>query len=158
MQHRLTLLLLPILLLLASCSEETGTRQDGNNTSKAEFFPAPGQTAALQFDHLSHVFGPVPSGTVVMKEYHCRNMGAAPVKIDRVITACPSCITIDYPQEPIPPGEVRTVTVRFDTKGKQGRFERLVSVVLEGDPIPVTLYLNGDVQAIPGDGGGTVTH
>jgi hypothetical protein len=104
----------------------------------------------LQFDHLSHVFGPVPSGTVVMKEYHCKNLGSGPITIQEVKTACPSCITIDYPKEPIPVGEVRTLTVRFDTKGKQGRFERLVSVILEGSPYPITLYLNGDVQAIPG--------
>jgi hypothetical protein len=137
-----------LMLLFAATSFLSSCTQEPKAEEPPPFFPAPGQTSGLQFDHLSHVFGDVPSGTVVVKNYNCKNLGQGPITIEHVYYACPSCMTVEYPKDPIPMGAIRTVTVKFDTKDKTGRFERLVSVKLAGSDYPITLYLNGDVKPV----------
>lgn len=125
-------------------SENNNSGNTGNNQPAENFTPAPDQLGPIQFSHPDQSFGTVKSGAVIKKAYKFKNMKNYSVYIDSVYTAC-ECLHAEYPHRAIAPGEIATLTGVFDTKAKQGKFERIFSVMVSNEQIPVTLYLKGEV-------------
>lgn len=121
---------------------DAGTPKAGDITLE------PGQNTALQFSHLRMQFGPVVSGDTVKADYPFKNVTNTPIKITQAITSCP-CMMTDFPKHQLQPGEVGTVKVRFATAGQMGRHEKIISVVMEGNNMPITLHLDGQINAKP---------
>jgi len=64
-----------------------------------------------------------------------KNTGDAPLELSLVDVTC-GCTVVDYPREPIPPGEARTLVLNFDSTDKQGNVT-----------VDVFLYSNDPTQA-----------
>jgi len=79
----------------------------------------------LEITEAKKNFGSVKRGVVVKNEYEIKNTGNAPLLITDVEIAC-SCTTVDFPKQPILPGQKTKVLVTFNTTTVYGRQDRVV--------------------------------
>jgi hypothetical protein len=70
---------------------------------------------------------PFRNDTTFVYKFPFQNIGTAPLTIIRVKAGCP-CVSVSYPEEPVPAGQVDTIVVRF-TPTHAGRFTQRVAVI-----------------------------
>ena len=90
-------------------------------------------------------FGFVQRGVVVKNEYDIRNAGNAPLIITDVEIAC-SCTTVDFPKQPLLPGQNARVIVSFNTQTVYGRQDRVVYLNSNDPKGPHKLRYKGTVS------------
>ncbi len=100
---------------------------------------------AIQFNTTHHDFGKVKEeGGPVIYTYTFKNIGDAPVKIDRVQPGC-GCTTPDWSKEEIKPGKEGFVKATFDPNGRPGQFTKSVTVYANTEPNMSLLTFGGEV-------------
>ena len=77
-------------------------------------------------------FGFVKKGELVKLDYEITNTGTEPLIITDAEVSC-SCTTVDFPKQPIAPGQTIKVIVNFDTKTVYDRQDRAV-LLKSNDP------------------------
>ena len=140
-----------LLLMVTACSETTTTESNNldEGVRNASTTPKPVQeekkSGPYGFETTEHQFGTVEKGTVVEKTYVYHNKSAKPYVINNVITSCP-CMKAEYSTDPVEPGGSGEVRVSFDTKDQfEATYEKIISVVFQGDQQPVPLFLKGKI-------------
>lgn len=93
-------------------------------------------------------FGTVPKGEVVKLHYTINNTGDQPLLIHDAEVAC-SCTSVDYPAQPLRPGQSGAVTVTFNTKTVYERQDRIVYLHSNDPRSPLKLRFKGFVQKTP---------
>lgn len=84
-----------------------------------------------------HDFGKVDeSAGTVSTEFSFKNVGKAPLLLQRVQASC-GCTTPEYTNEPILPGKTGTIKVTYSTVGRIGVFNKEVTVFTN---VPDTIY------------------
>ena len=94
--------------------------QQGSNSM--EFGPY------ITFEETAHDFGDIQQGDKVEHTFKLENSGNAPLIITNVQTTC-GCTAPEWPKEPVMPGETAELKVRFDSTGKFGRQNKVISVI-----------------------------
>ncbi len=89
-------------------------------------------------------FGMVKKGEVVKLDYDFTNTGTEPLLITDVEVSC-SCTTVDFPKQPIAPGQSAKVIVSFDTKTVYDRQDRVVLVKSNDPKSPAKIRYKGIV-------------
>jgi hypothetical protein len=141
-----------LVLLLGACQESTKTPPAGTTqgneanggTASGDLKVIPGQDTDLHFAHFEMNFKPVTSGDTVKAVYPFKNASDHTVRIEQAVVSC-ACMQPSYPQGNIQPGQVGEIKVNFVTEGQKGRHEKIISIVLAGNPEPITLRLNGEI-------------
>ena len=90
-------------------------------------------------------FGSVKRGEIIKNEYEITNTGNQPLLITGVEIAC-SCTTVDFPKQPVLPGQKTMVTVSFNTTTVWGRQDRVVLVNSNDPKGPYKLRYKGTVS------------
>lgn len=90
-------------------------------------------------------FGTVEKGEVVKVEYEVRNAGNEPLLISEYEVAC-SCTSVDFPIQPILPGQEVKVTVTFNTKTVYDRQDRIVQLHSNDPESPTKIRFKGFVH------------
>jgi hypothetical protein len=115
-----------ILALLVSC-----TGQNGRSVTNPGVEPDDLQSASLQadikFDTLSHDFGTIIEGEMVMCYFEFENRGKGDLIITSVEATC-GCTTPGWSKEPLKPGERDRLRVVFDSGGRSGSQLKWVTV------------------------------
>ena len=89
-----------------------------------EIVPGP----AITFEESKHDFGDINQGDKVEHTFAFENTGDEPLIITDVRVTC-GCTATDWPREPIAPGESSSITVQFNSAGKKGRQNKVVTIV-----------------------------
>ena len=90
-------------------------------------------------------FGERDEGETVHAEFVLRNVGDAPLRIDRLRPAC-GCTVATLDQPLLAPGSQTVVRVDFTLRGRQGPQSKSVTVQSDDPQTPyLTLWLNGIV-------------
>lgn len=97
-----------------------------------------GPLPVIEFDNIEHDFGTVSEGQKVVHIYKVKNTGAAPLIIQNAQPSC-GCTVPDWTKAPIPVGGSGFVKAEFDTKGKQGVNNKVVTVTANTWPKTVQL-------------------
>lgn len=84
--------------------------------------------AKIKFTESKKDLGKVKKGEVVSADYEFKNEGDQPLIITNFEVEC-SCTTVDFPKQPIAPGQTGKLTVKFDTKSAYDRQDRKVVIV-----------------------------
>jgi hypothetical protein len=84
--------------------------------------------AKIKFTETKKDLGKVKKGDIVSAEYEFKNEGDQPLIITNYEVEC-SCTTVDFPKQPIAPGQTAKLTVKFDTKSAYDRQDRKVVIV-----------------------------
>ncbi|MEN8248389.1 MAG: DUF1573 domain-containing protein [Bacteroidota bacterium] len=82
----------------------------------------------ITFEATSHDFGDITQGEKVAHVFKFENTGTNPLVITNVQSTC-GCTATEWPREPILPGETGSIKVNYDSTGRYGRQNKVISVV-----------------------------
>lgn len=99
----------------------------------------------ISFEETTHKFGTIKTGDKVSHKFKFTNTGNAPLVIKNVDVSC-GCTFPSYPFLPIKPGEEGEIDVTFNSEHKIGRQKPTVTVVTNGRPRTLKLYMEGFVE------------
>jgi hypothetical protein len=94
-------------------------------TTEAPVEPQPGPY--ISFVEKSHDFGDIAQGDVVEYTFEFENSGDAPLILSNVQTTC-GCTTSFWPREPIAPGTKSKIEAKFNSRGKNGRQNKIITI------------------------------
>ncbi len=77
--------------------------------------------------------------------FEFKNTGKAPILVTNVGTSC-GCTTAKKPEEPIKPGKMGVIAVKYDTK-RVGPFTKEITVTTNVQAEPIKLTIKGTVNA-----------
>ncbi|MFN4083214.1 MAG: DUF1573 domain-containing protein [Bacteroidia bacterium] len=99
----------------------------------------------IEFVTTKHNFGNInETAGKVYCTFEFVNVGSAPVKITNIVTGC-GCTTADYTKDEVPPGGKGFITAGFDPKGRQGPFDKLITIESTGSTRAQTVSIAGNV-------------
>lgn len=93
-------------------------------------------------------FGQVDEGKVVEYSYRFKNIGDTPLVIHSAKASC-GCTVPEKPENPIPPGQIGFIKVKFDSKGRPGQAQKVITVTSNAIPPFPPLILQGEVIGKP---------
>jgi hypothetical protein len=141
-----------ILAVAMSLSFGAATAQTTSDAKAAKSITA---GPVITFAEKSYDFGNIQQGDVVEHVFKFKNTGTAPLVISRVDVTC-GCTTPEWPKEPIAPGKSGQVKAVFNSTGKMGQQNKVITVQsnsVEG-PAQVTIITN--IQEKPAAGAALV--
>lgn len=100
--------------------------------------------ARFQFKEDRHDFGEVDAGAVIKHTFSFKNDGEVPLLISDVRSTC-GCTVAKWPKAPIAPGKTGEIPVEFDTKNKNGRQSKPITITANTFPAQTVLHLDGRV-------------
>jgi len=83
---------------------------------------------AFTFEETSFDFGDIYQGDKVEHVFKFDNTGTQPLIITNVQTTC-GCTATAWPRDPVLPGETDSLKVSFDSAGKSGHQNKIVSII-----------------------------
>jgi hypothetical protein len=84
--------------------------------------------AKIKFTETKKDLGKVKKGDIVSADYEFTNEGNEPLLITDAKFEC-SCTSVDFPKQPIAPGQSSKLTVKFDTKSAYDRQDRKIEII-----------------------------
>jgi hypothetical protein len=100
--------------------------------------------AQIAFNEKSFDFGQVKAGDKLEHTFVFENKGKTPLVIKQVLTTC-GCTAIKWSKTPIPPNEKGEITVKFDTKGKEGEHIKPITVVSNAYTPTAKLFIRTEI-------------
>lgn len=82
----------------------------------------------ITFAEITHDFGDISQGDKVDHIFKFKNSGTEPLILSNVLTQC-GCTATKWPREPIAPGKSGEIGVSFNSAGKSGVQNKIVTVV-----------------------------
>ncbi len=101
----------------------------------------------LEYGELRYDFGTIKEGDLATHNFVIRNTGDQPLIISKVKASC-GCTTPNWTKEPIMPGEKGVVTAVYNSKNRQGHFNKSIAITSNATETVTTLYIKGRV-ALP---------
>lgn len=102
----------------------------------------------FKFIEETHDFGNLKEGPQAQVDFVFVNGGKEPLIIQNCSASC-GCTTPDWTKEPIAPGQKGKITVKYNTEGRVGTFNKTVYIAsnAKGDKERYEIYIKGNVIA-----------
>lgn len=100
--------------------------------------------AEITFAEKSYDFGKINQGDVVTHVFKFENTGKEPLILSDVRTTC-GCTAPKWPKEPIMPGKKAEIKVVFNSSGKSGSQNKVVTIVSNAKNSPERVSIITDV-------------
>jgi hypothetical protein len=124
-------------MLFSACNSNSSTAS--NTTGAGTDGPV------LKFEKETHDFGKIRPGDIVNYDFKFTNTGKSPLIITDGYASC-GCTKPTWPKTPVRPGEAGVVHVTFDSKGKMGLQDKLITITANTNPAENRVHLIGDVE------------
>jgi Protein of unknown function (DUF1573) len=98
----------------------------------------------MQIDTPTVDLGKIMQGDTIMHVYHFKNTGNMPLVVSNVNASC-GCTTPSYSTAPVAPGERGFITVKFNSKGKEGKLNKTVTAYANTKPAENTVSFKIEV-------------
>jgi hypothetical protein len=82
----------------------------------------------IVFEETTHDFGEITQGDKVEHTFKFENSGNQPLIISNVQVTC-GCTASDWPRDPIAPGASSSITIKFNSAGKMGMQNKVVTIL-----------------------------
>lgn len=105
-----------IFMIYNALAQEAGTATEGQSG------------AVMTFDTTKHDFGDIHQGDKVKYTFAFENTGNEPLIITNVQVTC-GCTASDWPRDPIAPGQESSITISFNSAGKIGMQNKVITIV-----------------------------
>jgi hypothetical protein len=102
------------------------------------------------FEENSHDFGDLIQGDKVNYTFEFTNTGNQPLLISNVLTTC-GCTATKWPKKPVGPGKTGQLKITFNSSGKMGRQNKIITVISNANPQQYRLSITASV--LPEKGG-----
>jgi len=137
--RKLLLGLIAACLVMTACNHSSKTTQTNiTTTANAATLPV------MKFEFENHDFGKLKQGDKVTYEFKFINTGKSPLIITSASATC-GCTTPEWPKTPIQPGEGGKIRVTFNSTGKTGLQDKLITVSANTNPAQTMVHLIGEV-------------
>ncbi|MCF8378293.1 MAG: DUF1573 domain-containing protein [Bacteroidales bacterium] len=122
------------LLVACSCNNERGNLSTDvvTNPNTAEGKSNDG-LPVIEFEKEIHDFGKLVQGEKATFNFRFKNNGDKDLVISQVKSSC-GCTVPKYPKEPVKPGDEGVLKVTFDSEGRKGVQNKVITVVHNGQP------------------------
>ncbi|QDA61355.1 DUF1573 domain-containing protein [Hymenobacter jejuensis] len=111
--------------------------------------PANAQTKAagpqIQFEEMKYDFGSIKQGDIVEHTFKFKNVGTQPLVISNIGVSC-GCTTPDWTKDPVMPGKSGIVTAKFNSTGKIGMQNKVLTVESNSAAGNAMVSLVGEVK------------
>lgn len=84
--------------------------------------------AEITFEESTFNFGDITQGDKVEHVFAFANSGTEPLVLSRVMTTC-GCTAPSWPKEPIAPGAKAEIKISFNSTGKMGMQNKVITVI-----------------------------
>lgn len=99
----------------------------------------------IQFDEMKYDFGSAKQGEVVKHVFKFKNIGTQPLVISNIGVSC-GCTTPDWTREPVMPGKTGMITAKFNSAGKMGMQNKVLTIESNSVGGNAMVSLVGDVK------------
>lgn len=106
--------------------------------------PASADAPVLSFEKPGYDFGKIKEGEKVHYNFKFKNTGKSPLIITNATATC-GCTIPEPPKDPIQPGAEGVIKVVFDSTGKSGMQDKVITVTSNGNPSVSDVHLVGVV-------------
>jgi hypothetical protein len=140
------LIFLTLSSFFAACNNQNSTvseKSEQNQAISADS-PAISDYPAFKFEKEMYDFGEIKEGDQVSYNFKFKNIGDVPLIISSASATC-GCTVPDYPKEPIAPGAEGIIKVIFNSAGKPGMQNKVVSITANTNPTLTELNILGNV-------------
>ena len=98
----------------------------------------------ITFEEKSHNFGGINQGEKVQYDFVYKNTGSEPLIISNVRTSC-GCTAPNWSKEPLPVGESATLKIVFNSTGKRGMQNKIITITSNATNNPERVKITGNV-------------
>ena len=103
------------------------------------------EAAVMSFEKENYNFGKISQGEKISYSYKVKNVGKSPLIILNATATC-GCTVPEIPAAPIKPGEEGEIKVVFDSQGKSGIQDKVITVTSNATPNIASLHLTGEID------------
>jgi hypothetical protein len=133
-------------VLFTSCQQNTA--KEAGETSSTEMTTvaaAPSADAPVMvFEEESYDFGKIKQGESIQYAFKFKNTGKTPLIISNATATC-GCTVPEPPKDPILPGAEGVINVVFNSAGKIGVQDKIITVTSNGNPAINEVHLLGEI-------------
>ena len=126
-------------VLMACNNSNNGAVADNTSTASSA-----ADRPVMKFDKDTHDFGKIKAGDKVTYAFKFSNTGKSPLIIKDAIASC-GCTKPEWPSTPIKPGEDGEVKVTFNSTGKMGLQDKMITITANTNPAQNMVHLIGEV-------------
>jgi hypothetical protein len=136
------LIVILAVVFLAACKQKSKT---DDNVAQITSGTAVKDAPKVVFEKEIFDFGVIQQGEKVHFEFKFKNEGKTPLIITNATATC-GCTQPEYPTTPVKPGEEGNIKVTFDSSGKSGMQDKIVTLTTNASPEAAKLHLVGEVK------------
>lgn len=130
-------------VFLGACNNNKKSASSADSVSNAAADPE--NAPVIKFEKNSYDFGKIQEGEKVTYNFKFKNTGKSPLIISNATASC-GCTIPEFPHEPIAPGASGVIKVVFNSTGKMGMQNKVVTVTSNTVPSATEVYLIGEVE------------
>jgi hypothetical protein len=141
------LVLALVAISFASCQQKAADTAAATEeiTSMASSDIAAPDAPVMTFEKVNYDFGKIKEGEKVHHEFKFKNTGKTPLIISNATATC-GCTIPETPKDPIKPGAEGVIKVVFDSTGKSGLQDKVITVTSNANPAINDVHLTGAVN------------
>lgn len=123
-----------------NANNSTAEVADSNNKTVVS-----ADSPVIVFEREIFDFGKIAQGEKVNHEFKFKNTGKTPLIISNATATC-GCTVPEFPKEPVLPGKEGVIKVTFNSEGKEGMQDKVITVNSNANPATSSVHLVGDVR------------
>jgi hypothetical protein len=100
---------------------------------------------AITFEETKYDFGTIVQGGVVDHVFKFKNTGTSPLVISNIGVSC-GCTTPEWTKDPVMPGKTGSITAHFNTTGKLGMQNKVLTIESNAAAGSAMVSLVGEVK------------
>jgi len=132
-------------LLLALSLTAAGFTAQAQTTPAKPAAAAKTAGPAIIFEESKYDFGSVAQGGMVDHTFKFKNTGTQPLIISNIGVSC-GCTTPEYTKAPVMPGKTGSIAAHFNSAGKMGMQNKVLTIESNATAGPTTVSLVGEVK------------
>ena len=140
-------------MLLTACNQAAKQAKTADSTATQPAAAGSATPAAaavmpdgpqMKFEYITHDFGKIQMGDKVTYKFNFANTGKSPLIITDAVASC-GCTIPTWPKAPIKPGDGGQIVVTFNSAGKKGLQDKMVTITANTNPRQNVVHVVGEV-------------
>ena len=116
--------------------------------AQSEDTPETQSAAEITFKESGYEFGEITQGDRVEHIFNYTNTGTETLVISNVKTTC-GCTAPNWSREPLAPGESTIMTIKFNSTGKMGMQNKIITISSNASNNPARIKITANVLPKP---------
>jgi len=130
---------------LSACQQSSSSGKTEAGVKATNIAVSSADAPVMSFEQGMYNFGKIAQGDKVKHDFKFKNAGKTPLIITDATATC-GCTTPDFPKAPVKPGDSGVIKVVFNSMGKSGMQDKVITITSNGNPVTSELHLIGEVK------------